>query len=69
MSLLAFGSGFSLHISELRNGSGAKLVMISTSWKDRIGPVLGGLTGLKIVSNLIGATYRDYEARTVRKRD
>ena len=56
MSLLVFGSGFGRPILELRNGSGAKLVMISTSWKDRIGPVLGGLTGQKIVSDLIGAT-------------
>jgi hypothetical protein len=56
MKSLVFGSGFGRLILVLRSGSDVKLVMTSTSWKDRIGQVLGGLTGQKIVNNLIGAT-------------
>ena len=62
-----FGSGFGRLILEPRSGSDAKLAMISTSWKDRIGRVLSGLTGLKIVSNLIGATKLSHKRYLVRE--
>ena len=58
MKSIVSGNGFVRLILALRSGSDVKLVMTSTSWKDRTGQVLGGLTGLKIVSNLIGATKR-----------
>ena len=54
-----FGSGFGRLILVLRSGSDVKPAITSTSWKDRIGQVLGGSTGQKIVSNLIGATKRN----------
>ena len=59
MKSLVFGSGFVRLILALRSGSDVKFVITSISWKDRIGQVLGGLTGRKIVSNLIGATKRN----------
>lgn len=48
-----FGSGFGRLILELRSGSDVKLVMTSTSWKDKTGQVQSGLIGRKIVSKLI----------------
>ena len=57
MKSLVFGSGSGRLILVLRSGSDVKLATTNTSWKDRIGQVLGGLTGQKIVSNLIMNKY------------